>query len=84
VTIPLLAVLLAGPGGDHDGRARQLAVAPPRIEAEVEVDGFALEDFAFGNTAGKVHLVSNVVTFSDVIAGMFSTTMRPHFRRGTG
>jgi len=39
VTIPLLAVLLAGPGGDHDGRARQLAVAPPRIEAEIVVDG---------------------------------------------
>ena len=39
MTIPLLAVLLAGPGGDHDGRARQLAVAPPRIEAEIEVDG---------------------------------------------
>ena len=39
MTIPLLAVLLAGPGGDHDGRARQLAVAPPRIEAEIVVDG---------------------------------------------
>ena len=39
MTIPLLAVLLAGPGGDHDGRARQLTVAPPRIEAEIEVDG---------------------------------------------
>lgn len=39
VTIALLAVLLAAPGGDHDGRARQLTVAPPRREAEIEVDG---------------------------------------------
>ncbi len=48
MTIALFALLLAagpgGPGGNHyDGRARQLEVAIPRIEAEIVVDGALTE-----------------------------------------
>jgi hypothetical protein len=39
VTIALLAALIAGPGDAYDGRARELDVAPPRIEAEIVVVG---------------------------------------------
>lgn len=41
MTVALLALLLSsGPAGDpHDGRARQLDVAIPRIELEVQIDG---------------------------------------------
>jgi len=44
VTIALLAALLAGPGDAYDGRARQLDVAPPRLEAEIVVDGVLREE----------------------------------------
>jgi hypothetical protein len=39
----LAALLLTGPGERYDGRARQLEVAPPRLEATVVVDGILSE-----------------------------------------
>jgi hypothetical protein len=66
VTIPLLAVLLTGPGGDHDGRARQLAVAPPRIETEIEVDGMLGE--AVWREAARLTGFSRYAPTDDVAA----------------
>lgn len=38
------------------------------LTAELDVGGFALEDFAFGDAAGSVHLFKSVLTFKDVTA----------------
>ena len=40
----------------------------PVLTAELEVAGFSLEEFAFGDAAGGVHLFDNVLTFKDVTA----------------
>lgn len=40
----------------------------PVLTAELEVAGFALEDFAFGDAAGNVHLFKNVLSFKEVTA----------------
>lgn len=38
------------------------------LTAELDVGGFALEDFAFGDASGKVHLFESVLSFRDVVA----------------
>lgn len=38
------------------------------LTAELDVDDFALEDFAFGHAAGSVHLFKSVLSFRDVVA----------------
>lgn len=38
------------------------------LTADLAVDGFALEDFAFGNAAGKIHLFKNRLSFLEVVA----------------
>jgi hypothetical protein len=50
VAFALLALALAGPGEAYDGRARQLQVAPPRLEAEVRIDG-VLDEAAWAQAA---------------------------------
>src|SRR6185437_15195317 len=40
----------------------------PVLTAELEIGGFALEDFSFGDAAGRVHLFKNELRFEDVVA----------------
>lgn len=40
----------------------------PVLTAELELNGFALEEFAFGDAAGRVHLFGDDLRFEDVVA----------------
>ena len=66
MTFALLALALAGPGEGYDGRARQLNVAPPRLEAEVRIDG--LLDEAVWAQAARLTGFSRYAPTDDVAA----------------
>ncbi|HEY4222629.1 MAG TPA: translocation/assembly module TamB domain-containing protein [Myxococcota bacterium] len=40
----------------------------PVLTAELEIGGFSLEDFAFGDATGRVHLFKDDLRFEDVVA----------------